>query len=277
VGPLTIEVVEPLQRLRVVVGPNDSGVEADLTFVARTSPLEEPRFTRRAGTRTVMDYTRLTQFGAWEGSLTIDGEHLEIRPTDVLGSRDRSWGVRSVGEREGGTPSTEVPQFFWLWAPVNFDDVCLHFSVQEDADGRQWHWNGEVAPVPSGPAVRAVSVDWEIDWRPGTRRADRAAIELHLLDGREHRVELEPIFEFQMHGLGYFHPRFSHGAWVGEDEMLVERRRLADLDPLALDNLHVQALCRATCGDRIGVGVLEQLVIGPHAPSGFTELLDGAT
>jgi hypothetical protein len=27
-------------------------------------------------------------------------------------------------------------------------------------------------------------------------------------------------------------------------------------------------------GTQVGLGVLEQLVIGPHVPSGFTELLD---
>jgi hypothetical protein len=29
-------------------------------------------------------------------------------------------------------------------------------------------------------------------------------------------------------------------------------------------------------GRREGVGILEQLVLGPHAPSGFTSILDGA-
>jgi hypothetical protein len=38
----------------------------------------------------------------------------------------------------------------------------------------------------------------------------------------------------------------------------------------------VQQLCRARWGQREGFGVLEQLVIGPHRPSGFRSLLDGA-
>ena len=41
-------------------------------------------------------------------------------------------------------------------------------------------------------------------------------------------------------------------------------------------NLHVQQIVRATMGERVGVGVFEQLALGPHEPSGFTELLDGA-
>ena len=29
-------------------------------------------------------------------------------------------------------------------------------------------------------------------------------------------------------------------------------------------------------GDEVGTGVFEQLVIGPHEPSGFVDLVDGA-
>ncbi len=38
----------------------------------------------------------------------------------------------------------------------------------------------------------------------------------------------------------------------------------------------VQQLCRVTAGDHLGWGVLEQLVLGPHTPSGLTGVLDGA-
>jgi hypothetical protein len=44
--------------------------------------------------------------------------------------------------------------------------------------------------------------------------------------------------------------------------------------------LHVQAFVTARLagpdGERVGAGVLEQLVIGPHAPSGFKDILDPA-
>jgi hypothetical protein len=276
VGPIEIDVLEPLKRLRLTVGPNESGIEADVTFTNVTVPMQEPRFTRQSGTRVVMDYTRLTQFGAWDGWVSIDGERVEVRGAEVLGSRDRSWGIRGVGERDAGAPGTDEPQFFWLWSPVSFDDTCVHFDVQEDGDGRRWHWNGELAPVGGGATERAASVDWEIEWRKGTRRASSAAIELHMLDGTDHRIELEPMFDFQMLGIGYMHPQFSHGTWLGDEAVLGERWKLADLDPMAFQHLHVQALCTARWGDRTGVGILEQLVIGRHTPSGFLELLDGA-
>ena len=67
----------------------------------------------------------------------------------------------------------------------------------------------------------------------------------------------------------------AHGALAVEREDL----KLADVDVRLLQHLHVQAICKITYrgeGGRqaVGRGVLEQLVIGPHAPSGFTEMLD---
>ena len=271
VGPIRIDVVEPMRRLRVTCGPNDSGVECDVTFVARTEAIEEPRFQQRAGTRIVMDYTRFTQFGRYEGWVSVDGERTDV--TGLVGSRDRSWGIRSVGERDQGAPSLQLPQFFWLWAPMSFDDACLHFDVQEDADGRRWHRNGSVVPLLDGaPAVEELhtpEVDHRVHWRRGTRRSDAATIVIG-----PHEVELEPLLDFQMLGIGYFHPEWSHGTWKGEDVTAGDRWRLDELDPMALQHLHVQQLVRCRWGDRVGIGAFEQLVIGVHHPSGFHELLD---
>jgi len=51
---------------------------------------------------------------------------------------------------------------------------------------------------------------------------------------------------------------------------------LDSLEPLEYANIHVQHVVSATCGDEIGLGVLEQLVIGPYQPTGLRGLLDGA-
>jgi hypothetical protein len=287
VGPLAVEVEEPMRRLRLRVAPNPTGLEADLVFHARTAAVEEPRFVARDGGRVVMDSTRFTQWGGWSGSLAVDGERLaELRPAEVLGSRDRSWGVRRVGEAEGGAPSGLEPQFFWLWAPLHFADFCTHFDVNEDAEGRAWHWNGNrVAALRTAgagtlaeepPAERMAAVTHAIDWQPGTRRARRAEIRLTPLRGEPLRIELEPLLTFQMLGIGYLHPEWGHGLWKGESALAGERWTLADLAPLDPRHIHVQQLCRARCGAEEGIGVLEQLVIGRHAPSGFRSLFDGA-
>jgi hypothetical protein len=53
----------------------------------------------------------------------------------------------------------------------------------------------------------------------------------------------------------------------------------SQLDPLSFENIHVQQLCRlhseGPSGSKAGTGVLEQLIIGPHEPSGLRGLTDG--
>ena len=73
VGPIAVEIVEPLRVLRVLVDAETHGLRADLTFTARTRPVEEPRFTHRDADRVVFDYTRMTQWGRWEGWVEVDG------------------------------------------------------------------------------------------------------------------------------------------------------------------------------------------------------------
>jgi hypothetical protein len=124
------------------------------------------------------------------------------------------------------------------------------------------------------------SVSCQIDWEPGTRRAVHATIEMTPWNAPSLTVELEPFVTFQMMGIGYFHPEWSHGVWKGELATGGDRWTVAELDPLALPHVHIQALCRATLTGRgeprRGVGILEQLVLGPHAPSGLQGILDGA-
>ena len=79
-----------------------------------------------------------------------------------------------------------------------------------------------------------------------------------------------------MKGIGYMHPEWGHGRWKGELAVAGESWKTADLDPMAIDNLHIQQVVRARMGDEQGVGVLEQLCLGSHEPSGFKEFLDPA-
>jgi hypothetical protein len=278
VGPIRVDVVEPLQTLRLVVDSPQEAVRAELVFRARSAPLEEPHFLRRVGQRVMMDVTRLTQFGTWDGRVEVDGRRFDCSAAETWGSRDRSWGVRPVGERAPTGAPVGDPQFFWLWAPVSFDGFTTHFDVNEEADGRRWHEAGFV--VGDGePPTMVRDVAYDMAWARGTRWMSSFGVDLLGWDGGSVRVELEPLYHFQMLGLGYGHPEWGHGVWKGELAVGSERWSLPVADPLAIDHLHVQTVCRATA--RIGstthdgVGVLETLAIGPHHPTGLSGILDG--
>jgi hypothetical protein len=287
VGPFRIAVVEPMRTTRVTLAPNETGIECDLTFTARTACLEEGRQTLAVGGRRIMDSTRFTQLGRWQGRIRYAGRTLAIDRARVLGTKDRSWGVRPVGEPEtGGAPPRALPQIFFLWAPVHWEDTCTHASVFEDELGRRWHQDAMIVPayetpeaIPGveDPAVeRLAEVAHRLVYEPGTRRARLAELTLVGREGRRHAMRLEPLLCHRMKGLGYLHAEWGHGFWKGELAIGAESWSSDALDPMALDNLHVQQVVRARMGDREGVGVLEQLCLGPHAPSGFREFLDPA-
>jgi hypothetical protein len=286
VGPITVVVDEPLRVLRVVVDGAELGLEADLTFRARTVAMEEPRQTIVDDARPMMDYTRLTQWGGWDGSIRVHGTELTMDPRAVMGTRDRSWGVRPVGEQVPMPPGDRLPQLFWLWAPLNFDDVATHLALFEHADGSRWMQGGAILPVLDGPDAptwgpddgveRLAGVDYHIEWEPGTRRARRARLALRRRTGEPWSIELEPVMTFRMRGLGYMHPEWGHGQWRGPEAVGGESLVLADVDPTAPDSIHIQELVRARVDGRDGVGVLEQLALGDHAPTGLSGLFDGA-
>jgi len=288
IGPLSIDVVEPLRVSRVTVDAAELGVTADLTFTARTAALEEPHQTILDGTRTALESTRLTQWGSWSGSIEWAGTPIDIDAVTTYGSKDRSWGVRAIGQPAPSAPSNRQRQVMFLWAPINFETRCTHAMLFEGADGDRWVSGAAEVPILSGPNAPTWGPDAAVDhlpggdidvaWEPGLRRSRSAKVTLHHLNAASEGIALDPLLTFRMRGLGYGHPVHAHGTWLGEDIVHVEEHSVDELDSLDPTCIHVQQVVRATAtsGDQ-GIGVLEQLAIGPHSPSGLTGILDGYT
>jgi hypothetical protein len=287
VGPFRVEIIKPMLVSRVVLEPNETGIECDITFTARTACVEEGRQTLRQGFRPMLDSTRFAQFGRWQGAITYAGKKVAVDAARVYGTRDRSWGLRPVGEPEtGGAPATRMPQVYWLWAPIHWPDRCTTFGTFEDETGYPLHADAAVVPVydsadaipgVTDPGLRGMaSIQHRLTYESGTRRAKAAEITLIERTGERHEISLEPLLSFRMKGIGYTHPEWGHGRWKGELAVSGESWKTAGLNELALDNIHVQQVMRARSGRQEGIGVLEQICLGAHAPSGFKQFLDGA-
>lgn len=285
VGPLTIDIVEPLRVTRVRADAADLGIDADITFTARTVALEEPRQTITTGNKTVMDSTRLTQWGTWTGRLSAGGTDLPIER--IYGTKDRSWGVRPVGEPTPAAPENTLPQIFFLWSPINWTDCCTHFLCFERGNGDRFVGSQAVLQLVGdgkptwGVDATARGIEHlagtvvNVQWAPGLRRSQGASLRLLRHNGDEERIELEPLMTFRMRGIGYTHPEWGHGRWHGEEAVGSEEHKVEDLDNVEPWNIHIQQVMRATWGDRVGLGVLEQLAFGEHVPSGLTGIIDG--
>jgi len=272
VGPISIDVIEPLKTLRVTVAGTE-GIAGEITFEGRAFPIEEPRFVKRNGPRLFMDYTRLTQNVRASGWLEVDGERIEV--VGWVGTRDRSWGIRPVGAPDPQpTPGGGLPQFFWQWAPLNFADRSVYFHINADADGKPWNTRAVILPDGAGPDgghhTEAATMATELV--PGTKHAKSGTLTIPMKQGVA-TVRIEPVATFLMRGIGYG-GEWRHGSLKGELAVAREDLDCKSFDPNDLGNLHIQAISRATLSvpgqdDQQGVGVFEQLILGPYRPLGF--------
>ena len=91
------------------------------------------------------------------------------------------------------------------------------------------------------------------------------------------RFDLEALLVYRMKGIGYSHPEWGHGKWKGELAIGGESWRIEDCDNMELSNQHIQQVVRARLGDEVGIGVMEQIHMGPSKRYGFKEFLSPAT
>jgi hypothetical protein len=141
VGPLSWSVVEPMRQWRLALGPNDIGLELDVTWQARTAPWHgSVAVTNTTGASTTFDH--LFQSGLYTGWIAIDGVSQDV--SGWYGQRDRSRGVRSMAGGQG----------LHLWYQAQFADRCVGFLYVEDRaggtlllEGAVLHTSGEVDDI----------------------------------------------------------------------------------------------------------------------------------
>ncbi|MFB8274489.1 hypothetical protein [Nocardia colli] len=273
VGGYRIEVVEPLQRIRVICEHDD--LSFDLTWEGAFPTVQEQPHLILAGNRPIIQASRFAQLGSWAGTLTVDGDDITVDPAVWTGTRDRSWGIRPVGESEppGRVASEPAGGFWWMYVPLRFDDFAVVVIVQEDPDGTRT-LNDAVRIWPDG---RTEQLGWpriSIDYRSGTRIPVGARLELTTPDGKPLEIEVTTGTNVPLHvGCGYGgDPDWQHGQWKGRDWSLSSVYDLTDPGIVARTPYGViDHVARARCGDAEGWGLFEHASLGRHDPTGFAD------
>lgn len=264
VGPLRVEVLEGLQKVRLVCEETD-GFACDVTWEAAVPAYEEPRMTHVAPHgRVVMNTMRFLQTGSWSGTLMLDGTEQAVTPDRFWGNRDRSWGVRPVGEPEPGGIGGGLSVFYWNYFVVRFPDFSLAYMVQEDEHGRRAMEEG-VKLLPDGSVEHLGRPEHQLRFVPGTRLVSSATVKF----GGGLSLEAEVLKPLHIsRGTGYgFDPDWRHGMYQGP-ELVVQRH---DFDTTAADIVPIPGaivdnVARFTTSEGdVGYGLLEVMCMGPHA------------
>lgn len=269
VGPLRVEVIEPLKRLRFVVEPTEHTVAMDLVWDAFGPAIPEPRQYIRSMGRVVFDTQRLAQMGSWSGTLSVNGVDLPVDPGTTWGSRDRSWGVRPVGEREpdGIRQNVHSLSGMWTYFPMRFEDHSIFYICSENGDGERSLVQGERVWL-DGRIEELGPSEHDHHFVPGMRLLTDSVIRFP-----ESGVEItctSLLPNFIAVGTGYgLDADWRHGMWQGP-ELVVQGKVLAVDDIKVLGSYAVvDHAARFEYDGHVGYGLYEHAFAGAFPKYGL--------
>ncbi len=280
VGPIRLDIAQPMRAHRFRADGASHGVACDLTFQARTGSIDEGRDHSGPHGQTVIDSTRFMQYGTWQGWIEVDGRRVEIRSDRCQGLRDKSWGVRPIAEQSAA--AIGAGSVFWMNVVLQLEDDFSVARTAQDAHGRPRTLAGYYAPlyaasgeVPIGEQQLRHMTTWEfeLDFLDDSRRITGGRYRFCWPDGSETQIDGRPLGTFWYAGLGYEHPRWHHG--LDHGGLVVEREdwSVAEVDLSRPDRqfmCHVMEYCMG--GTVIGSGHTEQLFLGPYSPYGWGDV-----
>ena len=284
VGPVRIEVIEPLRRLRAIVEPErpaDSRLAMDVTWTSPIDPFEEPRQYLRARGTVMFNTQRFAQLGRWEGTLTVDGTDIAVTPDVCGGARDRSWGVRPVGEKQpdGIRQTISTLAGMWNYMPADYGDHWVVYLCHEEPDGNRTMQTGmRIWTDPDRPREFLGRPEWTHDTISGTRLLAGSHIAFPDAPGGPITVDVEPLAtNFISVGAGYgVEPDWRHGMWQGEG--LQEQARSYTVSEIrglgqygVVDSVARFSYNDPARGPQAGFGLYEHGFFGPFPKLGLTD------
>lgn len=280
-GPLRIEVLEGLKRFHITIAPNESGIEADLIYEGVHVPSPEPRQTDRRHGRLFLDVLRYCQTANYSGWIKLpDGTKISSDMHRLKGYRDRSWGIRAVGEHEppgiigslnpaGSTGQSRA----WRWThiPAQFEDFTLNFKLHEDNDGhrrleeavRIWH--------DGRPREHLGRLELDFFFDADRRYARSARIHCADAPGGAMTVNIRQLLPIYLEtGTGYGRSPsldWTHGQYRGDLVTDVRSYDVTRGDPELFGG--IDSVGEFTVGDQTGYGLFEYAIYGRLDKYGF--------
>jgi hypothetical protein len=190
IGDVAIEIVRPLEEIRIVADGDDSPVRADLTFTGRFVPVQAARHLIKKGETVLTDYMNFFQSGTYSGTIEAGGRTYELR--DHAGFRDRGWGLRKhEGSGQRG---------FMVAAFCELGDSSIYTILYETASGRRAFTNGWLI-ADGGVRAEATAIEHEMQL-DGTL-ATGGSLDITWSDGNRQTLEFDVVGRNYLAAIGY--------------------------------------------------------------------------
>lgn len=237
IGPLEVEIVEPMWRQRLRLADNPTGVTFEVTTTHVMPPFLESTQRQYRWGRLFNDVCRYTLAVRAEGWMALDGDRVAV--DGWHGCRDHSWGIRStmgphvpIGGRPGTAGATDR-RAFRLWVPFQAGAVAGFVHTHEDADGGRLDLEGTIHTGPEDGGREITDLRHALRYHDGTARLAGGEISLVDADGDTWTMHVDVACD-PAHPQGFGYTRGwsdggQPGVYRGAD--VVEADRFAVADP----------------------------------------------
>jgi hypothetical protein len=274
VGPFSYRIVEPLSKICCVLDENDHGLSYEIEFRATMSPHEEDAQYAKVRGRVEENVKRYVQVGRPKGWVKVENRTWEIGGHDWRAERDHSWGIRrGGGVPESGVQPGEIPEgYLYHFILTQFEDWGVTYHTRENGEGKTLHFGGGLYYPIKGQkeSVELTGLEHDFTFRSDMRQISGGRAIVSVEDGTKLELSFRPLSVCYVKAGGYFGFRgFTHGLWLGPNFLDGVKLNLTDPEVIREVSFLDDVLCEVRCGDQIGYGIVEMVVVGKVPKYGF--------
>ncbi|MBI4300238.1 MAG: hypothetical protein HY677_03805, partial [Chloroflexi bacterium] len=184
VGPMRLEIIEPMKLVRLTVGENDFGVSMDIVCETAAAPYEDPISVSRVDGRLLSERAVYEVVGRLEGHVTVNGKRYNVTKDRWYCFRNHSWGFMPGrgGPRQHAAPPLVPParqQGLRNWVLYLMSDYGGFYQFSEDPKGKRRSMEGEILTPTwdrTQPKVKFVDAKHDLQFYGTTRRLKGGSI-----------------------------------------------------------------------------------------------------
>ena len=271
VGPLPIEIVDPMRTLRFVLDRNEFGIACDVLCRSTVLPYEDPVEVTRIDGRLLSERATYELVGTSEGWVEVGRRRHELTASDASFFRNHSWGNQAGrgGPRYGAPrPPRRVPGVR-QWVLFHLGDHGGFYFL--DPSGRAA--SGKGAILLPDRAVPVVALDHDLEFYEGGRRVRSGCFRLTDAEGVERDYSFTDLGWVYCQGGGYFggfDDGLGQGVYRGDFHVegevwdVTHPTQIVDEAGKSFEFEHdwAENFVRLQCGDAPGLAHFECVVIG---------------
>ncbi|MEP7115327.1 MAG: hypothetical protein ABI862_18840 [Ilumatobacteraceae bacterium] len=273
VGPLRIELIEPMQVLRMVLDDNDvlsdQRISLDVTCRTTAGPHLDPIETTRIDGRLISERATYEVTGECTGWVSVGGQRIELATASFF--RNHSWGYQpGRGGARSGAPVGGPRRLPGVrqWVLFHMPDHGGYYF----ADPRPRAAAGKGAIMIGDRSIDVHSVSHDLHFYDGGRRLRSGTFELIDSEGTPRSYEVEDLGWVYCQGGGYFggfDDRLGQGVYRGDyheegDVWDVSHpTQIVDASgrTFEFDHAWAESFVRVRSGESTGLGHFECVVI----------------